>query len=399
MKVAMLTTVGERCGIAEYTSKLVAALRTLPKMEVVVVPITVGKQPLEHYEEQSRLLNAEDIDLIHIQHEHSFWGGILPGHSAFWEMRYLLKKPVVITAHTTYGLAEMLRLKSERRPHMWLAKKLLTLRKGYRDSVDIAPFSTSYTIVHTLEAAGELIRRGAHPTTIAVIPAGIPETFPAPLEGKEFREKYNLTGKRVLTLFGYLAFNKGYELTLEILPKLPQDVVFVIAGGLRTEDMRPYQDKIEGQIREKRLENRVIITGYLSDEEIADTMAGSDIVLVPHTQATGSYSVTVPLAYKMPIVASDLACFREIQERHACLSLFRAGDSQDYLAKVQSILDSPQCQQELRAQAQTYAEKFSWNAIAKVTAKTYRDALEVYGVHPKNFVSLSTIKSMPKRSP
>ena len=44
-------------------------------------------------------------------------------------------------------------------------------------------------------------------------------------------------------------------------------------------------------------------------------MSASEIVIAPHTLATGSYSITAPLAYGRPVIASDLACFREIGER------------------------------------------------------------------------------------
>src|SRR5207248_378337 len=142
MNIAMLTSVGERCGIAAYTRALVEGLRTLEDTCVHVVPILEGKQPREHYVAQAEELNAPSVDVVHIQHEHSFWGGILPGRSAYWDLRYLINKPVVLTAHTTYSLAELLKVKTERRPHKWLAKQLLLRNAAYRDSVEIAPFVT-----------------------------------------------------------------------------------------------------------------------------------------------------------------------------------------------------------------------------------------------------------------
>src|SRR5690348_12605753 len=125
MKIAMLTTTGDRCGIAAYSRALIDALQSLPDTTVELIPIQEGKQPTEHYTTQAGRLNAEEVNVVHIQHEHSFWGGIMPRSSAYWEMRYLIKKPVVLTAHTTYTAAEMLRVKTERRPHKWLAKQLL----------------------------------------------------------------------------------------------------------------------------------------------------------------------------------------------------------------------------------------------------------------------------------
>ena len=39
-----------------------------------------------------------------------------------------------------------------------------------------------------------------------------------------------IEGKRVVTIFGYVTPNKGYEQTLKLLASLPQDVVLVVAG-------------------------------------------------------------------------------------------------------------------------------------------------------------------------
>lgn len=378
MKVAMLTTVGERCGIAAYTRALIAGLQTLPEMEVEVVPITEGRQSTAHYTEQAERLNAPDVDVVHIQHEHSFWGGILPRASAFWEMRYLISKPVVLTAHTTYSLAELLKLRTERRPHKWLIKQMLVRNKPYRDSVDIAPFTTAMTIVHTEAARQELIARGAKPAYVVLVPTGIPDPLPAPTGGSSFRERFHLEGRRLATLFGYLSPNKGYELTFDILSSLPEDVVFVIAGGARTTDMEPYAAQLKERVAKAGLTSRVVITGFLSDEEVAEAMEASDIVLVPHTQATGSYSVTLPLTHGRPILASDLDCFREIEARVDCLELFRAGDTADYRAKLLTLLDDPTRRAELSVNARKYATRFSWPNVAARTKDVYQAAIDVY---------------------
>lgn len=372
LRVAMLTTVGDRCGIAAYSRALVEALRDF--VEVEVVPIQVGRQPTQHYREQAERLNQADV--VHVQHEHSFWGGILPGRSAFWELRYLISKPFVITAHTTYSLAELLRLKEERRPFHWLAKHLLLMRRRYRDSVEIAPFATrGECIVHTEGARRALIERGAPAEHVHTIPAGVPKPIPVPDNGAAFREKFHLGDRRIISLFGYIAPNKGYELTLQILPELPTEVIFVIAGGARTAEMEPYAQSLRQRIAASGMQDRVVITGYLSEEEVAGAMAASEVVVVPHTQATGSYSVTIPLAYGKPIVASDLDCFREIWQRVPCLRLFRSGDAGHFAACLKAVLNNPAGREEMSARARDYAAKYSWREAARRTVEIYRLAL------------------------
>jgi glycosyltransferase involved in cell wall biosynthesis len=384
MKVAILTTVGPRCGIAAYTRALVAGFDAVADTEIEVVPILEGKQPLDHYVEQARQLNAPDVDVVHIQHEHCFWGGIMPGKSAYWDMRYLIKKPVVLTAHTTTALADLLKLKQERRPHKWLAKQLLLRNQGYRDSIEIAPFSTAMTIVHTSGARNELIARGAKPGYVYIVPTGVPAPLPAPTGGQAFRERYGLQNRRIVTIFGYVTPNKGYELSLQVLPHLPADVTLVIAGGARVDSEIPYENSVRQAIAQSGQSERVIMTGYLSDEDAAEAMEATDVALVPHTYATGSYSVTLPLSHGRVVLASDLDCFREISVRIDCVELFKAGNAEEYGAKLARLLDDPARRMELAANARKYAARFAWPRVAGMTRKVYQSAIDVYGSGPRH---------------
>ena len=372
MKIAMLTTVGQRCGIAAYSAQLVASLRALPDTDVEIVPIAVGEQPASHYEEQARALNAPDVDVVHIQHEFSFWGFPTPGRSRFAELRRLIERPVVLTAHTTLALSAMLPTAGKRKPWRWLRKKRLLANRDYRRSVEFATFDADAIIVHTEAAQKEFAGRGLKEERLFVVPMGVPD--PLPPSG-DFRERYALRGNRVLTLFGYITSNKGYELVLEILATLPRDVVFVIAGGARLPPEQKYVDHLRRRIALLRGRNRVIVTGYLPDEGVADAMQATDIALVPHTQATNSYSVTLPLSHGRATLASDLACFREMAARGDCLELFRSGDKRDLRRKLVALLDDPPRREQLAANASRYSERFRWNHVAAATREVYRAAL------------------------
>jgi glycosyltransferase involved in cell wall biosynthesis len=375
MKIAMLTTAGQRCGIASYSAALVAGLKTLPDTDVQVIPIAVGEQPPSHYEEQAAQLNAPDVDVVHIQHEFSFWGFPTPGRSKFAELRRLIRRPVVLTAHTPLPLRAIFPTAGERNPWRWLKKKRLVSNRDYRESVEVRTFDNDATIVHTDAARAEFVQRGLSPERLFIVPMGIPAPLPAPTAGKSFRDRHGLHGKRVLTLFGYVTPNKGYEMVAEVLRTLPPDVMFVIAGGARRPLEEEYVQHLQRRLRELGVDKRVVITGYLSEEEVADAMQGSDVALVPHTQATNSYSVTLPLSHGRPTLASDLACFREMAARGDCLELFRCGDKHDFRAKLTALLDDPQRRRRLAANALRYSERFAWRNVAAMTRDIYQAAL------------------------
>src|ERR1051326_1477776 len=379
MKIAMLTTVGERCGIASYSAALVASLRTLPETDVQVVPIAVGEQPASHYEAQAEQLNAPDVDVVHIQHEFSFWGFPTPGRSKFAELRRLIRRPVVVTAHTPLSLSAIFPTATERNPWRWLKKKRLVTNRAYRESVEVSTVDASATIVLTEAAHTEFVRRGLQSERLHVVPMGIPDALPADAGGARFRDRHRLHDKRVMTLFGYVTPNKGYAMVAEVLNTLPPDVAFVIAGGARRPVEEQYVEHLRQHIREVGVDDRVVVTGYLPDDEVAEVMHATDIALVPHTQATNSYSVTLPVTYGKPTLASDLACFREMAARTDCLELFRTGSKSDFREKLLALLGNPRRREQLAANALQYAARFTWPNIASTTRAVYRAAVDGHG--------------------
>jgi glycosyltransferase involved in cell wall biosynthesis len=197
----------------------------------------------------------------------------------------------------------------------------------------------------------------------------------SPSAGDAFRARHDLHGKRLLTLFGYVTPNKGYDLVADVLPTLPADVMFVVAGGARRPVEEQYVDDLKRHLRKRGVEKRVVITGYLSEEEVAGAMEATDIALVPHTQATNSYSVTLPVSHGRPVLASDLACFREMAARGDCVALFRSGDKNDFRRTLVALLDDSERRRVLSANALRYTERFSWPNVAAMTRTIYQTAL------------------------
>ncbi len=172
MKIALLKP-NDAYGISIQTQNLADALQELPDTEVEIFSLAVGRQPTAYYIELGAKLNAPEIDVIHLSHEYSFYGGVLPKESGFWDLRYLLKKPVVLTA---YNLApmEMLLAVFNKSMAQRLKDAVHFRTKATRDAVEIAPFATAYTIVSTNNERKILIERGAKPEYVTVIPDGIP---------------------------------------------------------------------------------------------------------------------------------------------------------------------------------------------------------------------------------
>ena len=108
---------------------------------------------------------------------------------------------------------------------------------------------------------------------------------------------------------------------------------------------------------------------------IAAAMAVTDLVLVPHLAANGSYSVMVALGYGKPVLASDLPCFREIAAQSPCVELFPPEDEHTLADRVGLLMASSGIRSRMAADARKYAEEHGWRAVAEKTLAIYQQAL------------------------
>jgi glycosyltransferase involved in cell wall biosynthesis len=121
-------------------------------------------------------------------------------------------------------------------------------------------------------------------------------------------ERYKLEGKRVLLTVGRLAAEeryKGFDEVIEILDKLPEDVVYIIAGG--GNDFPRLQRKAV----QCGLADRVIFTGLFPEEEKADLYALADVYVMPSRGEGFGYVFLEALASGVPVIGSRLDGGRE----------------------------------------------------------------------------------------
>lgn len=376
MKVGMWTSIGDRCGIATYTRALVAGLQERGA-EVTLVPVPYEERGPELIARTAAALSA--VDVVHLQHEYSFFGGIAPRASSLPLFYRALRRPLVVTAHSVFTAAEALRLPQESRWRQRLAKQALSALPTYKATIEKDPFSPARAvIVHTEEARGRFLERGFPPERLHLLPAGTPR--PSPTGGGEaevraFRSKYGLDGRRVVTIFGYVTPDKGYDTALDALASLPAGVKLLVAGGARLEREAPFVEALQAEVARRGLQDRVAVTGFLEEPEVAAAMGATDLVLVPHHIANGSYSVMVALAYGKPVLASDLACFREIAAAGGGVELFPVRDETALAERMGFLLASHSARRDLARAAAAYAERRSWGAVAEQTLAIYREAL------------------------
>ena len=120
--------------------------------------------------------------------------------------------------------------------------------------------------------------------------------------------RYGLEGKRVLLTVGRLAAEeryKGFDEVIEVLRELPEDVVYVIAGG--GNDFPRLQKKAS----QCGVAKRVVFTGLFPEEEKADLYALADAYVMPSRGEGFGYVFLEALASGVPVIGSRLDGGRE----------------------------------------------------------------------------------------
>ncbi|RWF76341.1 MAG: glycosyltransferase family 1 protein [Mesorhizobium sp.] len=98
------------------------------------------------------------------------------------------------------------------------------------------------------------------------------------------RHRLGFEGRTILAL-GRLATNKGYDLLIDafsvVAPRVPDAVLRLAVGG---ENMDEQEQKILNQLKEQveqlGLQDRVVFSGYVADEDLADSYRAADMFVL-----------------------------------------------------------------------------------------------------------------------
>jgi phosphatidylinositol alpha-1,6-mannosyltransferase len=113
--------------------------------------------------------------------------------------------------------------------------------------------------------------------------------------------RYGLEGKRVLMTVGRIVAAeryKGFDEVMEVLPALPQDVVYVIAGG--GNDL----PRLRGKAAELGLTGRIIFTGLFPEAEKAALYNLADVYVMPSRGEGFGFVLLEAMASGLPTIAS-----------------------------------------------------------------------------------------------
>ncbi len=152
--------------------------------------------------------------------------------------------------------------------------------------------------------------------------------------------------------------------------------LFLIAGGTHPRDKSGYAEQLMNRIRKMKLEQRVMMLGYLPDSQIAAVMGATDIILAPFRDMPGSASLSLGVAYGKAVIGSDIEQMKELKSRGIGAELFQLDKKGDLREKIVALTGDARRQSELEQLSKSYADRYSYSNTAVRLGELYASLLK-----------------------
>ena len=302
------------CGIATYSQDLIFALNNKFKksFQISIAALELGFDKYQYSDEVDYVLEtdnqqsyqqlAQDINantqikIVVIQHE---FGLFKTNEADFVHFLKSLNKPIIMVFHTV------------------LPAPNEALKNKVHEFYDVV----SAFIVMT-KAAAKLLSSDYEFDTkkITVIPHG---THLVKHSNKAIlKEKYQLSGRKVISTFGLLSSGKCIETSihaLQTIVKTEPDVLFLVIGKTHPTVVKNegecYRESLQATIADLKLEHNVkFINQYLPLNELLDYLQLTDIYLFTSKDRNQAVSGTFSYAISCgcPIISTPIPHAREV---------------------------------------------------------------------------------------
>ena len=329
------------CGIATYSYDLIKALNTKfnQSFAIKICAIESDIEQFEYPEEVAYILNSDQpasfatlaeeinynqaISAVIVQHEFGFF---VNSSIEILQFLYKLDKPIVVVFHTVLpGPDELLKSRIQ----------------------EIVQVSDSIVVMTKTSAA--ILKRDydINPKKIVVIPHG---THLVPHLDKEYlKDKYNLTGRKILSTFGLLGSGKSIETTIDSLPAIVKNnptVLFLIIGkthpSIKKQEGERYRNMLVDKVEKLYLNNHVqFINTFLPTPDLLEYLQLTDIYLFtskdPNQAVSGTFSYAISCG--CPIISTPIPHAIEVLGKDAGI-IVDFGNSNQLAIAVNKLLEN-----------------------------------------------------------
>ncbi len=212
---------------------------------------------------------------------------------------------------------------------------------------------------------------------IDVVPNGV-ETAPFDaldgLDLSQFRARWAEPDERLVFFVGRLQYEKGPQVLLESAPRVLAQIPnarFILAGS------GAMIDSLRRRAFELGVADRVMIPGFITDEEKDQLYKVADVAVFPSLYEPFGIVALEAMAAKCPVIASDIGGLREVVRNNETGLAVHADDIESLADGICGAL-SHRDQAAARASRayRMVREEYSWDRVAERTIEVYQRVID-----------------------
>jgi glycogen synthase len=212
---------------------------------------------------------------------------------------------------------------------------------------------------------------GIEEDRVAVIPNGIDPADLQPwdeAEMRRFRGRFAAPGEKLVLLVGRLVYEKGFQVALEALPRVIDElgsVRFLVAGS------GTHEEELRAQAVTLGLDAHGTFLGWIGDDVLHTLYRIADLTVVPSIYEPFGLVALEAMASGCPCLVADTGGLREVVPHEEVGLRFRSRDSGSLAEVAIRVLADDELGRRLVAEAYEHVRSFDWSDVAEQTAELY----------------------------
>ncbi len=219
-----------------------------------------------------------------------------------------------------------------------------------------------------------MVRYGASPGKISVIPCGVNLELFQPLDKEIARQQLGLADDKIILFVGRIEPLKGVAPLLKAIAYLQniQGLRLVIIGG--DEYSQPEIEKLQKLSGDLHIQDSVTFLGLIKHEQLPYYYNAADVCVVPSFYESFGLVALESLACGTPVVATDVGDLKSIIRQGETGYVVTDNAPQGLADKIALLLSKP-ADAKFVFSIRASVSRFSWPNIAEAVARELRSVL------------------------
>jgi glycogen(starch) synthase len=205
---------------------------------------------------------------------------------------------------------------------------------------------------------------------VAVIPNGVDPSELRPTgDLTSMRAGFAAPEEKLVLLVGRLVYEKGFQLALDALPGVIEqvgDVRFIVAGS------GTHEAELKAQAQRLGLDSHGTFVGWIGDDVLHSLYRIADLCVVPSIYEPFGLVALEAMASGCPCIVADTGGLREVVPRGEKVGLrFNGGDAEHLGVMIERLLVDGELRDRLVTEASEHVLSFDWDDIALRTRGIY----------------------------